>query len=86
MKEKTLVMQHFNAFNQILRDLFTLEVKIKKEDKALLFLFSLLQRYGHLSTAIMYEKETLKLEDIRQMLQNNELIKKTYFTKEALDY
>ena len=31
----------------------------------------------------MYDKETLELEDVRQILQNNELIKKTDFTEEA---
>ena len=31
----------------------------------------------------MYSKETLELEDVRQMLQNNELIKKTDSTEEA---
>jgi len=31
----------------------------------------------------MYDKETLELEDVRQMLQNNELMKKTDSTKEA---
>jgi len=31
----------------------------------------------------MYGKETLELEDLRQMLQNNELMKKTNFTDET---
>ena len=31
----------------------------------------------------MYDKETLELEDVRQMLQNNELMKKTDSTEEA---
>jgi len=31
----------------------------------------------------MYEKEILELKDIRQMLQNNELMKKTDFIKDA---
>ena len=31
----------------------------------------------------MYGKETLKLEDVRQMIQNNELMKKTDSTEEA---
>ena len=48
-----------------------------KEDKTLVLLFSLPQRYDHLVTTIIYEKEILELKDMRQMLQNNELIKKT---------
>ena len=31
----------------------------------------------------MYGKKTLKLEDVMQMLQTNELMKKTDFTEEA---
>ena len=31
----------------------------------------------------MYGKETLELEDVRQMLQNNKLMKKTDSTEEA---
>ena len=31
----------------------------------------------------MYDKEILELEDVSQMFQNNELMKKTDFTEEA---
>jgi len=34
----------------------------------------------------MYDKETLELEDVRQMLQNNELIKKAYSTRRLQDW
>jgi len=37
----------------------------------------------HLATTIMYGKETLELEDVRQIFHNNELMKKTDSTKEA---
>ena len=60
-----------------------LEVKLEEEDKALLLLSFLLSSYDHLATTITYVKETLELEDIRQMLQNNELMKKTDFTEEV---
>jgi len=60
-----------------------LEVKLEEEDKALLLLCSLPLSYDHSATIIMYEKKTLELEDVRQMLQNNELMKKTDSTEEA---
>jgi len=53
-----------------------LEVKLEEKDKALLLMFSLPQSYDHLATIIMYGNETLKLKDIRKMLQNNKLMKK----------
>jgi len=59
------------------------EVKLEEENKALLLLSSLLPSYDHLATTIVNEKEILELEGVRHMLHNNELMKKTYFTKEA---
>ena len=44
---------------------------------------SLPSNYDHLATTIMYGKDTLELEDVRQMLKNNELMKKTDSTEEA---
>ena len=41
MKEGTPILQHLNAFNRILSDLLTLEVKLEEEDKALVLLSSL---------------------------------------------
>ena len=38
---------------------------------------SILLTYDNLATTIIYDKETLELENVRQMFQNNELIKKT---------
>ena len=74
MKEGTPIL-HLNAFNRILSNLWALKVKLE-EDKALLLLSSLPSTYDHLATTIMYGKVTFELEDVRQMLQNNELVKK----------
>ena len=63
--------------------MLALEIKLEEEDKALILLSSLPLNYDHLATTIMYSKETLELEDVRQMFQNNELMKKTDFTEEA---
>ena len=63
--------------------MLALEVKVEEEDKALLLLSSLPSSCDQLVTIIMYGKETLELEDVRQILQNNELMKKSYSTKEA---
>ena len=68
MKEGTFILQHLNVFNKSLSDLLALEIKLEKEDKALMLLSSLPSSYDHLMTTIMYGKETLKLEDIRQMM------------------
>ena len=78
MKECTLIL-HFNAINKILRDLLALKVK-SEEDKALLLLSSLLLSYDHLATTIMYAKKILELEVVKQVFQNNKLMKKTNST------
>ena len=59
-----------------------LEVKLE-EDKSLLLLSYFPSTYNHLATTTMYGKETLKLKDIRQMLKNNKLMKKIYYTEEV---
>jgi len=45
-----------------------------------MLLFSVPSSYDHLAITIMYGKKILKLENVRQMLQNNELMKKTNYT------
>ena len=82
MKEGTSIL-HLNALNKILCDLLALEVKLEEEYKALLLLSSLPSSYDHLTTIIMYDKQTLELEDVRQMLQNKKLMKKTDSMEEA---
>ena len=42
MKEGTPILQHFNAFNEILSDLLALEVKLE-EDKTFLLLSSFIK-------------------------------------------
>src|SRR3954471_7041829 len=83
MAEGTPILQHLNDFNKIVSDLLALEVKMEEEDKALIFLISLPPSYDHLVTTILYGKETLELEDVRVMLVNNEIMKKTDTTEEA---
>ena len=83
MKEDTPILQHHNAFNRILSDLLALEAKLEEEDKTLLLLYSLLSSYDHITTTIMYDKKILELENVRQMLQNNELMKKIDSTEKA---
>src|SRR3954465_7424177 len=83
MAEGAPIFQHLNDFNKIVSDLLALEVKMKEEDKALILLSSLPPSYDHLVTTILYGKETLELEDVRVMLVNNELMKRTDPTQEG---
>ena len=54
------------------KDLLTLSVKMKEEDKTLLLLCSLPSSYDSLVTTLLYGKETLMYEDIISVLRSNE--------------
>ena len=51
-------------FNKIINELLTVNIKIDKEEKALILLSSLPQSYDHIITIILYSKETLILEEV----------------------
>ena len=68
MNYGTPFLQHLNAFNQILSDMLIPEVKLK-EGNTMMLLSSLPLSYDHLASTIMYEKDTLELKNIRQMLR-----------------
>ena len=57
-------------FNQIISDLKRIDVKFKDEDKALMLLNSLpaSSTYENLVITLMWEKETLELEEITSVL------------------
>ena len=60
-------------FNKIITSLFSLDVKLEDEDKALLLLTSLPPSYEHLVTTIIYEKETLDMQEVTGTLISNEI-------------
>ena len=64
MTEGTAVLEHLNFFNKVINELLGVDVKIDKEDKALILLSSLPQSYDHIITIILYSKETLILEEV----------------------
>ncbi|KAG5565105.1 hypothetical protein RHGRI_001111 [Rhododendron griersonianum] len=68
--------EHLNDYNKILADLLNLDVEILDEDKALLLLNSLPKDYDHLSTTLMYGKDTIKFDDVSNALVNNEYRKR----------
>ena len=61
MQEGSDLVEHMNAFNQVVTDLARLSVKIDEEDKAILLLCSLPLSYEHLITTMMYARKPLSL-------------------------
>src|SRR3989337_2617649 len=75
MQEGLDLVEHVNAFNQLVTDLARLDVKIEDEDKALLLLVSLPPSYEHLIITLTHEKTTINNEEVTAVLLGHELMK-----------
>ena len=73
MKKGTPVLQHLNAFNQILSDLLALKVKLEEKEKALLLLSSLPPSYNHLP---VLERESLLIGKLTRIVEGRRVIAK----------
>ena len=61
VKQEISVLEHLNFFNKIISELLTADLKIDKEDKALILLSLLSESYDHIVTTILYSKKTTYL-------------------------
>lgn len=59
MKEEGDLMEYLNAFNCIICDLSSIDVKIEEEDRVLMLLTLLPPSFKHLVMTLLYGKETL---------------------------
>jgi len=57
MNEGTTVLEHLNFFNKIINELLVVNIKINKEDKALMLLSLLSQSYDHITTIMLYVRK-----------------------------
>jgi hypothetical protein len=77
MRDGDLVKEHLNAFNTMVSQLLSIEIKILDEDKCINLLCSLLDSWGSLVVAIGRNKTTLSFNDVvaslllEEMRQNN---------------
>ena len=76
MKERTTLLEHLNSFNKIISELLAIDVKINEKDKVLILFSLLLETYDYIVTIMLYEKETLILEEIMTTLLSNEIRKR----------
>ena len=67
------MLEHLNFFNKIISELPAVNVKIDEESKAFILLSSLSQSYDHIVTAMLYDKETLILEEVTSTLLSNDI-------------
>ena len=73
MKEGTSIADHLNAFNTLLVQLQSIEVKIPSEDKAITLLCSLPESWDHFVTSIsLSSSETIEFDDVVASLLSEE--------------
>lgn len=64
MDEHTEVSDHLSVLNGIVYELETIGVKIDDEDKTSRLIWCLSSSYEHIKLVLIYEKETLRFEEV----------------------
>ena len=82
MQEGSDLVEHVNAFNQLVTDLARLDVKIEDEDKALLLVL-LPPSYEHLVITLTHGKTTVNNKEVTAALLGHELRKQKNATEES---
>ena len=70
------MLEYLNLFNKVISELLDVDVKINEEDKMLILLSLLPQSYDYTVTTMLYDKETLILEEVTLTLLSNEIRKR----------
>ena len=68
MKEGSDLLEHLNTFNMLNTQLSSFAVNYEDEDTSLLLLAPLPTSFDYLVTTLMYEKETIVLEEVTSAL------------------
>ena len=77
MKRGLSIGEHMNNYTKLLADLVNVDVEIKKEDKAVILLNSLLdEEYRTVVLILINDKQTLNYSDVSVALVNYEVRKK----------
>nr|GEY17234.1 retrovirus-related Pol polyprotein from transposon TNT 1-94 [Tanacetum cinerariifolium] len=69
--------EHIDEFNKFIGDLANIDIDIDDEDQALMLLTSLPSSYDNFVETLLYERESLTLEDVLSSLNSRELKKRT---------
>eukprot|EP00253_Pinus_taeda_P031288 PITA_31288 len=79
MKEGTSIADHLNAFNTLLVQLESIEVKFQSEDKAITLLCSLPESWDHFVTSIsLSSSETIEFDDVVASLLSEETRRRSH--------
>ncbi|GKB42755.1 hypothetical protein Tco_0887697 [Tanacetum coccineum] len=64
MSPGTKLGAHIDEFNKLILDLVNIDIEIEDEDQALMLLTSLSSSYENFVETLLYEKESLTIEDV----------------------
>eukprot|EP00253_Pinus_taeda_P033691 PITA_33691 len=79
MKEDTSIADHLNAFNTLLVQLQSIEVKVPSEDKAITLLCSLPESWDHFVTSIsLSSSETIEFDGVIASLLSEEIRRRSH--------
>ncbi|GJT46283.1 hypothetical protein Tco_0954998 [Tanacetum coccineum] len=79
---RTKLGDYIDEFNKLILDLVNIDIEIEDEDQALMLLTSLPSSYENFMETLLYERESLIMEDVLATLNSRELKIRTEGTKE----
>ncbi|GJZ62217.1 hypothetical protein Tco_0618354 [Tanacetum coccineum] len=82
MSPGTKLGDYIDEFNKLILDLVNIDIEIEDEDQALMLLTSLPSSYENFMETLLYERESLTMEDVLATLNSRELKIRTEGTKE----
>lgn len=68
IEDRSSLNAHIDAFNKIILDLEDINMKIEDEDKTIILLSSLPFSYGHFIDTLLYERQPLIMQDVKEAL------------------
>ena len=77
MEEGSSLITHIDAFNKIILDLQDINVKIEYKDKAIIMVSSLPPSYEHFVDTLLYGRQSLAMQDVKEVLSSKESSKKS---------
>ncbi|GKD91120.1 hypothetical protein Tco_1366627 [Tanacetum coccineum] len=84
MSPGTKLGDHIDEFNKLILDLANIDIEIEDKDETLMLLTLLLSSYENFMDTLLYERESLTMEDVLATLNSMELKKRNKGTKKEI--